>query len=301
MKVLCAVDGSEFSQWAIDAIGSLGRRALSAVTVLHVLDTRHLKPVGAPQTTTYRGAKVALEKSGEEILRRSVARLEVALSQSPLRPRTAVRSLLLHGSPALTIVQRAAREQMDLIVLGTRGVSDIQGFLLGSVARKVASLAGCAVLAVKRPIRAVDRVLLAVDESKYSRRAAKFLRSGILPDTATIIIFTAAVSPVTDLAARHLTEQQIKSLNESVFERATELVTKMREDFLKEGFTVATEVQFDHVTDTIIRIATFNQIDIVAVGSRGLSTQERLQLGSVSETVLKYAPCSVLIARGPRV
>ncbi|MCP9448294.1 MAG: universal stress protein [Nitrospira sp.] len=300
MKILCAVDGSEFSQWAIDAIGALGRSALSSVTVLHVMDTRHLKPVGAPHTATYRGAKAALEKSGEEILRRSVARLEVALSQSPLRPRTAVRSLLLHGSPAATIVQRAAQDRMDLIVLGTRGASDIKGFLIGSVARKVASLADCAVLAVKQPIKAVERILLAVDESNYSRRAAKFLRSGILPDTGHIIIFTAAVSPVTDVAARHLTEQQIKALNEPVFERATELVAKMREDFLKEGFTVMTEVQFNHVVDAIIRMAAFNQIDILVVGSRGLSVQERLQLGSVSEAVLKYAPCSVLIVRGVR-
>ncbi len=300
MKILCAVDGSEFSQWAIDAIGVLGRSALSSVTVLHVMDTRHLKPIGAPHMATYRGAKAALEKSGEEILRRSVTRLETALSQSPLRPRTAVRTLLLHGSPASTIVQRATQERMDLIVLGTRGASDIKGFLLGSVARKVASLADCAVLAVKRPIKTVDRILLAVDESKYSRRAAKFLRSGILPDTAHIIIFTAAVSPVTDLAAGHLTEQQIKSLNEPVFERATDLVAKMREDFLKEGFTVTTEVQFNHVVDAIIRMATFNQSDILVVGSRGLSAHERLQLGSVSETALKYAPCSVLVVRGVR-
>jgi nucleotide-binding universal stress UspA family protein len=301
MKILCAVDGSEFSQWAIDAIGVLGRSALSSVTVLHVMDTRHLKPVGAPHTATYRGAKAALEKSGEEILRRSVTRLEVVVSQSPLRPRTAVRSLLLHGSPAATIVQRAAHERMDLIVLGTRGVSDIKGFLLGSVARKVAALADCAVLVVKQPVKSIDRVLLAVDESRYSRRAAKFLRSGILPESASIIIFSAALSPVTDLAARYLTEQQITSLNEPAFERATMLVAKMREDFLKDGFAVTTEVQFDHVTDAIIRLATLNHVDLLTVGSRGLSSQKRLHLGSVSETVLKYAPCSVLVVRGLRV
>ena len=97
-----------------------------------------------------------------------------------------------------------------------------------------------------------------------------------------------------------LTEQQIKSLNEPVFERATALVARMREDFLKEGFTVTTEVQFNHVTDAIIRMVTFNQVDLLALGSRGLSTQERLQLGSVSETALKYAPCSVLVVRGVR-
>lgn len=109
MKILCAVDGSEFSQWAIEAVGALGRNALSAVTLLHVADTRHLKPVGAPHIATYRGAKAALEKSGEDILRRAAGHAEVALSQSAVRPRTAVGTLLLHGSPASTIARRAAQ------------------------------------------------------------------------------------------------------------------------------------------------------------------------------------------------
>jgi len=94
MKILCAVDGSEFSQWAIEAVGALGRSALSSITLLHVADTRHLKPVGAPHIATYRGAKAALEKSGEEILRRAAGHAEVALSQSAVRPRTAVGTLL---------------------------------------------------------------------------------------------------------------------------------------------------------------------------------------------------------------
>jgi nucleotide-binding universal stress UspA family protein len=157
MKILCAVDGSEFSQWAIEAVGALGRNALSAVTLLHVADTRHLKPVGAPHVATYRGAKAALEKSGEDILRRAAGHAEVALSQSAARPRTTVRTLLLHGSPASTVARRAAQERSDLIVLGTRGLSDIEGFLLGSIARQVASLAVCPVLVVKRPMKQLRR------------------------------------------------------------------------------------------------------------------------------------------------
>jgi len=300
MKVLCAVDGSQFSQWAIDAIGALGRSSLSSVTLLHVADTRHLKAVGAPHVATYRGAKAALEKSGEEILRQAASRLGVALSQSAQRPRTAVRTLLQQGSPASTIVHRAVQERVDLIVLGTRGLSDIRGFLLGSIARKVALLASCPALIVKQPIKTADRILLAVDESKYSRQAANFLRSGILPDTAHITIFTSAATPITDLAAQYLSAEQIRKLNEPIMEQANVLLTKMRDDFIKDGYAVTTEVQSDHVIDTILRFATLYQPDMLVVGSRGLSGRERLQLGSVSETLLKYASCSVLIVRSKR-
>jgi nucleotide-binding universal stress UspA family protein len=211
-----------------------------------------------------------------------------------------VRTLLLEGAPASVIVQRAAQERSDLIVMGTRGLSDIKGFLLGSTSRKVASLAPCPVLVVKRQAATINRVLLAVDDSKHSRRAARYLRSGILPETATVTIFSADQSPLTDLAARYLSEQERRALMRPVIKQAELLVADMREEFLKEGYTVVTDVQSNHVTDSIIKQTEAIQADLLVIGSRGLSKSERLHLGSRSESLLKYAPCSILIVRGSR-
>jgi nucleotide-binding universal stress UspA family protein len=294
------VDGSEFSQWAIKAVGAFGRSVLSSVTLLHVVDTRHLKAVGAPHVATYRGVKAALEKSGEEILRRAVGHAEAALSQSAVRPRTTVRTLLLHGSPASTIAQRATQERSDLIVLGTRGLSDIKGFLLGSIARKVASLATCPVLVVKQPMIRLHRVVLAVDDSKHSRKAARFLRSGLLPETVTVTVFSSVESPLTDLAGSYVSESDRQALVRPAVERAEHLVAGMREDFLKEGYTVFTDIQQNHVVGHIMKLAQDGLTDLLVVGARGLSGQERLQLGSVSESLLRHAPCSILIVRGAR-
>jgi nucleotide-binding universal stress UspA family protein len=300
MKVLCAVDGSEFSQWAVEAIGVLGRSALSSVTLLHVLDTRHLKPAGAPHVATYRGVKAAMEKSGDTVLRRASGYLETALSQSAKRPRTDVRTLLLHGAPAFTIVQRATQDGSDLIILGTRGMSDIKGFLLGSVARKIASLAPCPVLIVKHPMHQLRRVLLAVDDSKHSRKAAKFLRAGLLPETAEVTVFSSVTSPFTDLAAGYLPESKREALVRPQIDQAERLVAGIRQDFLKEGYAVFTDVQQNHIVDHIMKRADAGLTDLLVVGARGLSNRERLQLGSVSDSLLRHAPCSILIVRGAR-
>lgn len=298
MKILCAVDGSEFSQWAIEAVGALGRNALSAVTLLHVVDTRHLKPVGAPHVATYRGAKAALEKSGEDILRRAAGHAEVALSQSATRPRTAVGALLLHGSPASTIARRAAQERSDLIVLGTRGLSDIKGFLLGSIARQVASLATCPVLVVKQPMKQLRRVVLAVDDSKHSRKAARFLRAGLIPEDVNITIVSSVESPLTELAGSYVSESDREILVRPGVERAERVVADMREDFLKEGYATFTDIRQNHVVSHIMTLAQDGLTDLLVVGARGLSGQERLRLGSVSESLLRHAPCSILIVRG---
>jgi nucleotide-binding universal stress UspA family protein len=270
------------------------------VTLLHVLDTRHLRPAGAPHVATYRGVKAALDKSGETVLRRASGYLETALSQSAKAPRTDVQTLLLHGAPASTIVQRATQEGSDLIVLGTRGVSDIKGFLLGSVARKVASLAACPVLIVKRPMNQLRRVLLAVDDSKHSRRAAKVLRSGLLPETAEVTVFSSVKSPLTDLAPEYLSESKRETLVRPQLEQTERLVAGIRQDFIKEGYAVFTDVQQNHVVEHIIKQAEAGLTDLLVVGARGLSNRERLELGSVSDSLLRHAPCSILIVRGAR-
>lgn len=58
------------------------------------------------------------------------------------------RAFVKSGHPARTIVKFAKEKDIDLIVLGSRGVGDVKGFLLGSVSHKVTSLAVCPVLVV---------------------------------------------------------------------------------------------------------------------------------------------------------
>ena len=59
-----------------------------------------------------------------------------------------VRAFVKGGQPARTIVKFAEDHEADLIVVGSRGIGDVEGFLLGSVSHKVTSLASCPVLVV---------------------------------------------------------------------------------------------------------------------------------------------------------
>ena len=60
-----------------------------------------------------------------------------------------VRTLLEDGDPAATILRLAKGLDADMIVLGSRGLGDVKGLLLGSVSHKVAHLAECTCVAVK--------------------------------------------------------------------------------------------------------------------------------------------------------
>ena len=102
----------------------------------------------------------------------------------------------------------------------------------------------------------------------------------------------------TDIAARVLSAAELEQLAKPVRERASEVVAKFREAFLKDGCSVTTAVLAGHPTQTILDYLEKVRPAMVVMGSRGLTGTERLQLGSVSESVLKYAPCSVLVVRG---
>jgi nucleotide-binding universal stress UspA family protein len=61
------------------------------------------------------------------------------------------KKLLLQGDAATEIIQYTSDTQIDLIIAGSRGLSPVQSWLLGSVSRKLVHYAGCSVLLVKRP------------------------------------------------------------------------------------------------------------------------------------------------------
>jgi nucleotide-binding universal stress UspA family protein len=53
------------------------------------------------------------------------------------------------GDPASRIVEHAREHKIDLIVMGSRGTSDVKGLMLGSVSHKVTQLAPCMCLTLR--------------------------------------------------------------------------------------------------------------------------------------------------------
>lgn len=77
----------------------------------------------------------------EEIL----VRFEGIFTQAGIK----VKSAVLIGNPAEEICAFAAKGKYDLIVMGSRGLNEMKGLLLGSVSHRVLHLAHCPVLIVK--------------------------------------------------------------------------------------------------------------------------------------------------------
>ncbi len=144
-NIICAVDGSDHALKAAEVASALAAKFGAQLTLLTVtrkisvtpeikryLELEHL--TGEPQYVLDDMTKRILEAATQAARDAGVA---------------AVKTEVRIGPPARTIVDFAKRSDADVIVLGSRGVGDIEGALLGSVSHKVANLAAMTVIAVK--------------------------------------------------------------------------------------------------------------------------------------------------------
>lgn len=139
--ILVPVDFSEHAAPVIDWAAHLGEEHGSRVVLFHAY---HL-PVEFQQLE---GAYLPPEfwtnvkSEAESTLEGHAA----ALRQRGLQVDVVVRE----GYPATAIEEEAERQDADLIVIGTRGLSGFKHLLLGSIAERVVQKAPCPVLTVKR-------------------------------------------------------------------------------------------------------------------------------------------------------
>jgi nucleotide-binding universal stress UspA family protein len=97
----------------------------------------------AGQVSSERNASIR-KAMGQHVL----AEAEAAAKQKGFSP---VETLLRSGDPATIILATAAAESPDLLVIGSRGLSNRLGTLMGSVSYRVARQAECSVITVRTP------------------------------------------------------------------------------------------------------------------------------------------------------
>lgn len=303
MKALCAVDGSEFSMRGVEALGTLFHQHLQEVILVHVMDTSLLE-VGLKKegSKTGKTKKIleTLKAEGEKILKASEARATQAFKEKTGEGSVKIRSVLARGHAAYAIVKEAEKRKPHLMVLGSRGFHDIQGYLMGSVSRKVLSHAPCPVFIVKDPIQAPTQVVLAVDSSTASTRAAHYLKSWISPDLVSVHVFSVVPQALRGLGSSARAQPYAKALTDTFQKQAQEATARVRKLLVKTKFEVTSQVVSGNPRSAILDCLANRDASIVVMGAKGLTGPERFQMGSVSEWVTAYAGCSILVVRPQR-
>ncbi|MFZ5649576.1 MAG: universal stress protein [Bacillota bacterium] len=142
-KILVPTDGSPKSDLAVQEGVRLAKALDSEIVVFHVVPEipAILTPYAGRMGESVRGIVEELEASGAEILKN----VEVKYGNGGLKLQTRIS----RGDAATEICNEAREGRYDLIVIGSRGLGEIKGFLLGSVSGRVVRHAGCSVLIIR--------------------------------------------------------------------------------------------------------------------------------------------------------
>jgi nucleotide-binding universal stress UspA family protein len=279
-KILVAVDGSESSKNAFIQACKVAHENGSWLTVVTTI------PLYQDQfevLSTKEKVTKALREEGEKIL--------TAIKQIADAEHAFIHKKLEEGSPVDTIIDIAEEGNYDLIVMGRRGKSHLEKTLVGSVTARVIGNSQRDVLVV--PLDASlgwDSILLATDGSKHSRIASE--KSVDLAASYGAKIRAVSVVDVTE----EFYSEAPDAVDELVI-KAKGYVNDVREKAESRNVTIETLVREGETYKIITDLARDSGAHIIIMGSHGRTGVRRLLMGSITEKVIGYAPCPVLVVK----
>lgn len=144
-KILVPIDGSDGSLLAVDhCLKMLEYEKPEKIVLFHAVSyPKQLEPYSGKMRATMRQVKEQLEEHGDHILANAKNKITEKNTGVP------VETKLVWGDPKYEIVTEADEGKYDLLVMGSRGLSGIKSFFLGSVGSHVAQHVKCTVMLVK--------------------------------------------------------------------------------------------------------------------------------------------------------
>jgi nucleotide-binding universal stress UspA family protein len=142
------------------------------------------------------------------------------------------------------------------------------------------------------------KVLLAIDDSKFSEAATHALIAQAKPKETEVRVLHVIEPVVIAGEGGFLIDSE--AMTQELRKKGEVLLTQTAQALRTAGFQVATAMEEGNPKSVIVDFAAKWPADLVIMGSHGRKGLDRFLLGSVSETVVRYAPCSVQIVRIPK-
>lgn len=277
-KILLATDGTPQAEAAVDATIRLARFTAALVRVAHVwnLEVHHRQGFWDIET---RNEADRLVQQTVDRLTNSGVMAEKEIYQAD------------NAHVAVAIVGIARQFGADLVVIGSRGLSDWQSLFRHSVSHQVLAALDCPVLIVHtenhRALGAPQRILLAVAGGDDVKPAVKAAIAVARSAPSTVMVVHVAQALINGQGYAYVeSEEEVSATLESAISplRAEQIPV---ESMVLNGSSVA---------NAIAEVASAWNADLIVVGSSRMRDMASMLLGSVSHGLLHTSDVPVLIA-----
>jgi nucleotide-binding universal stress UspA family protein len=286
-RILCPIDFSEFSEKAYDYAQSVAWHYRATLFVQHVIDS--LAPY-----YPYHAFPEAYDELCRKLRAGAERHLQEFVEQHSWR---GVQPQCIVGDGAATdlILDFAAAQAVDLIVMGTHGLRGIDHLTLGSVTEKVLRKARCPVLAVRKPAHVfpppgadpdliqLHRILYCTDFAENS-------------EPAFDLAVSLAAEYNAELSLLHVLEETAGEVDiEQVIVKVMERLELRISPEARLSGTVKAAVRIGQAYQQIIQFAVESQTDLIIMGVRGRHALDLAVFGSTTYRVVQLGPCPVLV------
>jgi nucleotide-binding universal stress UspA family protein len=144
------------------------------------------------------------------------------------------------------------------------------------------------------------KILIATDGSKYSNKAIDYgigLAARTGAEVAGLYVINMKTLEFFALG-HHDNISGYEKENTRLLREGEEALAYLKEQCTKAGVKVSTAVVRGYPAEEIMKTAETEKVAMIVVGNVGRTGLDHMLMGSVSETVVRKAPCPVLVVRG---
>ena len=278
-KILAAVDGSESSRNALRQAFRLAVEEKCWITVTSVIPPY----TGDLDLTGVKDVRASLAKPCTDALEDAKRLAE--------EDRALIKTVCEEGETYERIVDLADAENADIIVMGRRGLRKVERAMVGSVTARVIGHTQRDVLVV--PLGATlgwKRVLVGTDGSRFSQPAVDKAISFAQSYCGDLVVISVVDVPTEFYA-------EAPQAVEDMIRKAKQYTADVKKKAETAGVRAESYVGEAESWEAIVNLAREQAADVIVMGSHGRTGLRRLLMGSVTEKVIGYAACPVLVVR----
>ena len=340
-NILVPLDGSNNADVALDVAADFASKHGAHLKILHVgmrqprgLAERHEAAARSFDQAEASGGWTSDHKNWSRPLQILEHMGRMILDEGEARAKergvTSVETAIDWGEAGERILHHSKHPPVDMVVMGSRGASPLEGLFLGSVSHKVFHAAPCTCATVhatagQTGLASLERIMVAFDGSDHAVKAVELactmakkfdagvkfvhvLQHGYSPERLLGAIeedkLDAGTRQALDdarsagrlyigsaFALPAIPKTVMEKLGEAILARASEMAAR-------NGISkVETELLDGDPTNRILEMAERDRAQIIIMGMRGLGEVTGMLMGSVSYKVNHFAPCTCITVR----
>jgi len=231
----------------------------------------------------------------DAVVERVRQRLVEVGQQPPLEHLPVVAQVRI-GSPFAEIIAHARERHDELVVVGAKSRTGLEGFLLGHTAERVLRKSPVPVLVAKKPLRATPTVIVAPVDFSAAGMPAIGQAVDLARQWGAKLVLVHAIEPAAEVYGWgaelaggdvYLVEPEALDPEWQTLLAKLDLANVRWEQRTRRGYAV----------QTLCDVAREEDADLVVMGTHGRSALPHALLGSVAEGVTRNVACNVLTVR----